>query len=44
VVQAAALSDARAGNPTIGVGFNLRAQLLPVMRAYFGSTSLVSGR
>jgi hypothetical protein len=28
-----------ANNPTIGVGFNLRAQLLPVMRAYFGSTT-----
>lgn len=26
-----------AHNPTIGVGFNLRAQLLPVMQAYFGN-------
>lgn len=28
-----------AHNPTIGVGFNLRAQLLPVMQAYFGSAN-----
>lgn len=35
--EAGNINPRLAHNPTIGVGFNLRAQLLPVMRAYFAA-------